>query len=447
MTSNLLIRFIPLIILISLLNSAKASELVLKDNPVTNQYPDSLNLKDVLAMALEYDKTLKISEIELNKSIMQLEEIRGTLMPTIESYSNYLYNYSIPKMIVPGEIFGQEGNIPMELGAANDWSLGIKVSQVIYNKSLLTGIELHKELVNRQLLSLAERENEIIFNISRLYHLCLMLEKQIKVTEESINNLERIVHVVSLQVSQSVKTKAELERTEISANKIKIHLLTLNEQHQQQTNLLKILIGYDRDRPILLSQSNHERELTKCKKKTVERILEQEIILGRLNLKQIKEKSFPVINAFGQHYYQGQRENPDFFKGGEKKFYQAGYIGVGIEIPIFSGFQLKRKKQQAKATLSQLKLQKEYKSELLNKEIEDVCRNIQIQNEIIKTKRENLSKSQSVYEKYLAGYHHQIVPLTDLLLANNSVAQEKTELLQEEFKQRVNELNYDKLTN
>lgn len=423
----------------------------------SSTHPDTVTIADVVRLALENDKRLKMNRLELEKTRLDLREIKGKNLPGIVAYSNFVHNYAIPKMVIPGEIFGQQGNMPVELGTAYDWSSGVKIGQVIFNRSLSTGIQIYQELLNTGSLALELREKEIIYNVSQLFYLIFTLQEQISVLDETLSNLGKINQVVSLMAKNSVVTYAEVDRSEISLNFALNAKLTLLEQKRQQIELLKILTGTPRENNIVIGPEKafreyHSKAINRVDNPRVDNprvekeILDKEVVIKELELKAIKEQSLPTVNAFAQHYYQAQRDNLDFFKSGDQKFYGAGLIGIGIEIPIFSGLQLKTRRERARVELNRAVLQRDYSNEMMDKELRDIIGSIELQERIIETTHENLQRAQSVYDKYLKGFSEQVVTLTDLLTVQNSVCEIKLKLYEEVLKQQILRLSLQKIT-
>lgn len=83
---------------------------------VAQNKTDTIYLGRVVDLALQNNQAIKIAELEKQKAILQYKISRSNLMPQVEAYSTFSYYYAIPKMVIPGEIFGLQGNIPVEFG-------------------------------------------------------------------------------------------------------------------------------------------------------------------------------------------------------------------------------------------------------------------------------------------------------------------------------------------
>ena len=138
-----------------------------------------LTLKQSLQLGLEKNVSVLNAGLEQQKVGYQLTEAQSKLYPQLEAYSNFNYYYAIPKMVIPGEIFGQTGMIAVEIGTKYDWSNGFKASQVLYSQSYLTSLKLAKRMVSMGELNLQQKKEEVIYQVSQVYYLCLTTREQI----------------------------------------------------------------------------------------------------------------------------------------------------------------------------------------------------------------------------------------------------------------------------
>ena len=128
-----------------------------------------LTLKQSLQLGLEKNVSIQNAGLEQQKIGYQLTETQSKLYPQVEAYSNFNYYYAIPKMIIPGEIFGQTGMIAVEIGTKYDWSNGFKATQILYSQSYLTSLKLAKRMISVGELNLQQKQEEVIYEVSQVY--------------------------------------------------------------------------------------------------------------------------------------------------------------------------------------------------------------------------------------------------------------------------------------
>ena len=303
---------------------------------------DTLSLDNAVQLALANNHQLLISQLERQKILLQKKELNSRLMPQVEAYSSLSHFYAIPRMVIPGEIFGLTGKIPVELGTRFDWNSGLKFGQLIYNQSYFTSLKLVSELLSLQDLSHQQQTEEIIYQTSTLFQLCNTIEHQLSVFDSTIQNMERLKEIVRAQYENGIARKADVERVAIDISKLEIEKLRMRESYTQQLNLLKIITGTEPDRqiyPFAEYPPKTSLEQSACPdihNRIELRILEKQRTAGQLELKMEKQSRWPVLTAFGQHYYQGMRDQFDFLDGGEDRFFLSGMIGVQLSDSRYS---------------------------------------------------------------------------------------------------------------
>jgi len=413
---------------------------------------DTLSLDNAVQLALANNHQLLISQLEIQKALLQKKELSSHLLPQVEAYSSLSHFYAIPKMVIPGEIFGLTGKIPVELGTKYDWNSGLKFSQLIYHQSYFTSLKLVSELLSLQDLTHQQQTEEIIYQTSTLFQLCTTIEHQLSVFDSTIQNMERLKAIVRAQYENGIARKADVERVAIDISKLEIEKLRMRESHAQQLNLLKIITGTDPNRSIYplaeyppkssFQQPTHPDIQNRIELK----ILDKQMAAGQLELKMEKQSRWPVLTAFGQHYYQGMRDQFDFLDGGEDRFFQSGMIGVQLQVPLFNGFAKQSRIRLKEAEIQQVDLKREQMLMSLTAGHTEAVQNYHNSLLALDMEQENLEAAKIIYQTNLAGYKQQVVSLTDLILSEYQLTKSRMELYNAHFAVQKAELTLRKIT-
>ena len=388
-----------------------------------------LSLNQACQLGIEKNINVQNAELDRQKSRFQLQETQSKLYPQLEGYSNLSYYYAIPKMIVPGEIFGQTGLIPIEIGTKYDWSSGFKASQVLYNQSYFTSIKLAQQMEKLTGLSLQQQKEEIVTQVSQLYFLCQNTSKQIEFIAKTLDNTERLLEISKLQSDNGVIRKVDYSRVKVNKSNIQTQIDNLEQLHQEQLGLLKYLIGLDPGQEIMLTDSlmveplQTTTGLTDFNNRSEIQVLDQQMTITSLSRKSNQQSYLPTLSAFAQYYFQGQRNEFDFFKGGNDKFYKVGMVGVSLNVPIFDGFEKRSKIRQYDIELLQLQNTRKNTVEFLSKEYSDAVRQYKNSLTAMLRQKENIGVAEETYGVSLQGYRQQVVSLSDLLLSESSLTE------------------------
>lgn len=385
-----------------------------------------LSLKQSCQLGIEKNVNVQNAGLAQQKAGYQLKEVQSKLYPQIEAYSNFSYYYAIPKVVLPGEIFGQTGMIAVEIGTKYDWSSGFKATQVLYNQSYFTSLKLAQRMVTMGELSLQQKKEEIIFQVSQVYYLCQTTSKQIAQLKTTMQNTNRLLEIAKLQSENGVIRKVDYSRVTVNKSNLQTQIDNLEQLYLQQLGLLKYLIGIENLAEIELSDSlsfiptSVSTALPDFSNRTDVKLIDKQIEVTSLTRKLNQQSYLPTLAGFGQYYYQGQRDEFDFFKGSDK-FFNVGVIGLSLTIPIFDGFGKQAKIKQNDIELQQFQNTRKNTSNYFIKEFSDAERQYENNLNALLRQEENIKVAQETYNISLQGYQQQVVSLSDLLMSESSL--------------------------
>jgi outer membrane protein len=388
-----------------------------------------LSLKEACIQGLERNVDVLNARLERQKTHYKSDEAQGKLYPQIDAYSNFNYYYSIPKMVLPGEIFGQTGMIAVQIGTKYDWSNGFKASQVLYNQSYFTSLKLAKSMENLSELNLQQKKEEMVYHVSQVYYLCLATNMQIAQLEITMQNTDRLLEIAKLQHANGMILKVDYSRVAVNKSNLQSQIDNLNQLYQQQLGLLKYLIGLDSRTKVELSDSLSvssvatSNELPDYRNRTELQLLDRQIEITSLTQSMNKQAYLPTLSGFGQYYFQGQRDQFDFFKGGSDKFFKVGVIGLSLNIPVFDGFEKRSKIRQGDIELTQFQNSRKNTTEYYNKEFKDAERQYDNNLNVVLRQQENIKVAEETYFVSLKGYRQQVVSLSDLFMSESSLTE------------------------
>jgi len=269
--------------------------------------------------------------------------------------------------------------------------------------------------------------------------------------DSTIANLQKLKSIVELQKANDIARQADVDRLEIDINKVKIERQKLAEHFVQQINLLKLLTGQSMDTGVLLSQSISidKRDIGTVKnmdyRRTGLQLLEQQKQTTTLQTAMEKQAYLPTLTAFAQHYYQGMRDEFDFFDSGNDRFFKSGIVGLQLNIPIFDGFSRRNRIKMQEIELQKLQT-KLSQTELLDaKEKREAWQSYENSQQELKILNDNIKSAERIYQANLLGYREQVVSLTDLIISENQLAESRMSYYGALFNVKSAELKLKKL--
>lgn len=387
--------------------------------------PLKLSLNRACTLAIDSNIQVVNARIEIEKSHFHEMESKSKLYPTLDGYSNFNYYYAIPKMMMPGEMFGESGEIAMEIGTKFDWSSGFKASLSLFNLSNYTAIQLAKSLKNMNGLSLEQKKEEILYQVHQVYYLCQSTDAQIVFLNKNMENTDKLLYILDNQMKQGAIRKIDYSKLTVTKNNLQTQIDNLAKLKLQQTNLLKFIVGLDKNAQVELTDSLSEQNIMIYASPDLTRrndikLLESQIEVAQLNKKSISQSYLPTLSATGELYYQGQQNKFNFFDS-KDKFFKVGFIGLSLNIPIFDGFEKRYKIKQYKSEIAQLQNTKEYTFNSLQKDFSNAVAEYNNSLKTIKRQVGNIKVAEENYTVCFQQYKQQTLLLSELILAENSL--------------------------
>ncbi len=387
--------------------------------------PLKLSLNRACTLAIDSNIQVVNARIEIEKSHFHEMESKSKLYPTLDGYSNFNYYYAIPKMMMPGEMFGESGEIAMEIGTKFDWSSGFKASLSLFNLSNYTAIQLAKSLKNMNGLSLEQKKEEILYQVHQVYYLCQSTDAQIVFLNKNMENTDKLLYILDNQMKQGAIRKIDYSKLTVTKNNLQTQIDNLAKLKLQQTNLLKFIVGLDKNAQVELTDSLSEQNIMIYASPDLTRrndikLLENQIEVAQLNKKSISQSYLPTLSATGELYYQGQQNKFNFFDS-KDKFFKVGFIGLSLNIPIFDGFEKRYKIKQYKSEIAQLQNTKEHTFNSLQKDFSNAVAEYNNSMKTIKRQVGNIKVAEENYTVCFQQYKQQTLLLSELILAENSL--------------------------
>jgi len=388
-----------------------------------------ISLTRACQMGVNHNLNIANAILETQKSRYQLKESQSKLYPQLEGYSTFNYYYGIPKMLMPGEIFGQTGEIPFEVGTKYDWSSGFSASLTLYNQSYFTSIKIARRMQAISKLNLQQKKEELAYQVSQVYYLCKTTNSQIGYLQKDLTNANHLMDILKSQRENGIARKIDYSKVLVNKNNLQTQIDNLGQLYSQQLGLLKFLTGMDPLNKVELTDSlsystdANPSGLPDFENISDMKLMDEQIQITSLNKKSNQQSYLPTLTGAGQLYYQGQQNEFNFFKGGTDKFFKVGFVGLTLNVPIFDGFEKQAKNKQYAIELQQLQTNRMNRVADFNKNFIDATQQYTNSLKALLRQQENIKIAEEDYAISIQGYRQQVVPLSDVMLSENSLTE------------------------
>ncbi len=415
-----------------------------QERPATDKV---LSLQESLRYALEQSEQLKKARYDEQIGEQKIKEVRGSGLPQLSGSGSFDYYPSLPTQILPGAMFGADGDIPVQFGKDFNVSGGVQLTQLLFNKSFFVGLEAAKSTQDLYRLRREMAEEEVIYNVSSSYLQVLQTQEQFKTIDANLERLIQLEKIMQLQYENDLVKKVDINRLKVNRTNLQNQQQNLETAYEQQKNYLKFFMGMplegdfmlDPDTEILDLGNPLSRGTDAAVSRLEHQLLNKQKELNNYQISNIRAGYYPSLSAYGNYSYMTMRN--DLFDN-QVPWFLTSVVGLKLNVPIFDGFQKKAQVRQVKLEINKI----DEDIALYNKNTAVVMANAtrQVQNSLnaIEAQKGNVELACDVYNTTNELYTEGISPLTDLLEAEVSLREAETNLNNEILKYKLARLSY-----
>ncbi|HTD98062.1 MAG TPA: TolC family protein [Mucilaginibacter sp.] len=316
--------------------------------PTPNQ-PANFTVQDCINYAYEHQDSVINAKLDVRSAEYNVKETIGRGLPQVSGTAGFQDYLKIPTTLLPGEIFGQPAGtfIPVKFGVKYQSNLGVNASQIIFDPDYLVGLQArttYKQLYER---SYTRSKIETNVNVTKAYYQVLVSNEKIRLLDANLKQLKQQLDETTAQNKQGMAEKIDVDRLVVQYNNLvterenTLRLLALNYQ------LLKFQMGMPIENELLLKDKLDDIKLddnvadvgadtTFYKSRIEYNLLETQKTLNEYDVKRKKGQFLPKLTANAN--YTSSYQNNGFSNLYSMSF-PSSYIGLTLNVPIFTGFQ------------------------------------------------------------------------------------------------------------
>jgi len=317
----------------------------------------NFTVQDCVNYAYEHQSAVVNSGLDIKSAEYKVKETTGIGLPQISGSASFQDYLKIPTTLLPGEFFGAPGTfVPVKFGVKYQSNLGVSLNQILFNGSYLVGLKASRTYRELSQRNYTRSKIEANVAVTKAYYQVLVSDEQIKLYDANITQLKQQVDQTVAQNKQGFVEKIDVDRITVQYNNLitnrenVVRSLALNYQ------MLKFQMGMPVDENLVLkdklsdvSLDNNVAEMsvdTGFYHNRIEYSLQEtQKKLNELDLQNKKTTYLPTLSANGS--YAASYQNNNFSKLYSQVF-PSSYIGLTLNVPIFSGGQRLNQVRQAK---------------------------------------------------------------------------------------------------
>ncbi len=407
----------------------------------------TLSLEQCIDTALQYNRTIKLSQQDVFLANEKNKETKGSLLPKLNGMADYRYYTDLPYQLMPAAAFGGPAGTYKEVqfGVPQSLNATLQLSVPVFSPSVLSAIKnsrVANELTDIQKI---RTEEDVVLEVSNAYYNAQILLNQLAFLDSNIINTNKLVQTTTLLYQQQVAKGTDVDRLKLQLDQVTNQRNTVFSQQQQVLNSLKFLMG----KPIsdsvgVLKSENSDVEASFQSQVTTDILLiDKKIEFNNSELKGLKNSRMPSMSAYGVYGTTGfgNTGSNSFFN-----FHPIGYIGAQLSIPLFGGTVTRHKILQKNIEIEKTIIQKEQVTEKSKLDLINAEMQYTIANQNFATVGNQIKLAQKIYDNTVLQNQQGVANITDLLLADNSLREAQQNYIVALVNLRKAELEYKRVT-
>jgi outer membrane protein TolC len=326
--------------------------------------PRTLTLESAISLAIEKNRELEISRLEMDKAGYQVNEAYGTALPNVSAGGSYTRTLKKQVFFLPARFMDPnagDGVIPVEVGSDNSYQFGIEASQVLFNAAVFTGVGTAKIYEDASRHMYTETYNKTVGDVTKAYYGVLLSKDVLTLMKASLQNAEDNLNNVDVMYKQGVVSEYDFIRARVQTDNIRPRVIEAERNVTLATNGLKLLLGLRPDESIEVTGAldfvpaedimiERAEELVVEKNAALRALRDQ----SRVNEKLVtiyRSESLPTLSAFGN--YRWLAENDALGRISTNDFISTSQVGISLNVNLFNGLQSTARVSQAQVDFMQ----------------------------------------------------------------------------------------------
>lgn len=326
--------------------------------------PRALELEDAISIALDNNRELEMSRLEMQKAGYQVNEAIGTALPSVSAAGTYTRMLKKPVFFLPARFMDPnagDGVVPVEIGSDNSYRFGFEASQVLFNAAVFTGVgtaQIYREASEHMY---RQTYNKTVTDVKKAFYGVLLAREVLKLMQASMKNAEENLQNVELMYRQGIVSEYDFIRAQVQTDNIRPRVIEAERNVTLSVNGLKLLLSLPPDEEI---EVRGELEFTPAEDVMIEqaedlvveknaslKALEQQARVNEQAVSIYRSESLPTLSAFGS--YTWLAENDQLGRISTDDFVSTAQVGLSLNFNLFNGLQTTARVDQAQVDFLQ----------------------------------------------------------------------------------------------
>ncbi|MBO4263609.1 MAG: TolC family protein [Bacteroidales bacterium] len=323
-----------------------------------------ITLEQALQVALDENASVQLAELEIKRVGYARKGSYAALFPQIDGSASFQRTIKKQKMYI--DMPGMEGADGIEVGRYNTWSAGITASMPVVNAALWKSLQISGEDVELAVEKARGSRLETVGQVKKAYYGVLLAKEVCRVYREVYENA--LTNYQQIERRYHVQKASELDLTRAKTTLAGAIPNVYDSENAVSLALwqLKAVMGIDLESGIDTAGNllDHAAEMGSGIRADEAFSLENNSSLKQLDIQarqladMVKMQAYAYIPSLSLMFSYAVNAMENTFEFQQYKWSPYSYVGLSLNIPIFSGGKRLNNVRAAKVQAAELDIQR-----------------------------------------------------------------------------------------
>ena len=405
---------------------------------------DSYTLKEAVDYALTHNTQIRKADNEILKARKKVWETTAMGLPQVSGNVSYQRFIDKPVNLMPAKIFNPQAPpdtyIPVSFGTDQNMKWNLTVNQLVFSGSYITG--LYSSRVYKQISELASEKTaqKVKEAVTQAYVNALLADKSLEILNANAETVRQSLFETRQMYENGFVEETDVKQLEITLAALENQLKYAEKMRETAYQMLNFSMGRNPDASLRLTDDLDKLSAQSVDLNLLEQSFEPEKNIDYLIAKnQLKSKKLMVrfeqsqmLPTIGAVYSYGKNAYNNEFKffDEDQAWYKQSFIGLSINIPIFSALSRQKRVGQAKVDYENALM--DFRDKQTQLEIQFTKLKNDYMNAVDKyhTQKKNLALAQEIERRERIKYKEGVGNSFQLNMARNQLYQTQQQYLQ-----------------
>jgi outer membrane protein len=412
-----------------------------------------LTIQDALDLAKKNNIQVKTALTNLQVQEQTNKEITADALPNISATGTSTNYFQIPVIVLAANSFGPGFPPTSQAVALNQkYNLtgGIQLTQKLFDGAVFVGLKARTSALDYYKKNIDLTIENLSVNVYKTYYSLVVSKTQLELLDANITRAEKFLHDSKVMNDNGFAEKLDVDKAQVQLSNLQ------TSKENTQTNIinsyltLKFLIGVPAADSIQLTTNFDEAQLKggipmdlqyRYEDRYDYQYLQISKQLSDYDVKRYQAVYYPTLSLNGA-YQKNALNNTFDLLSKSSTWYSTSYVGLSLNVPIFSGFS-------KDANLKKARLQ----STLVSDQLENLKQNIDVEVRIARNtfinsiknmdnQRENTTLAESVYNQTKKKFESGLASNTDVTNAQTDLIQAQSNYINALYNAVVAKVDY-----